>query len=594
MSTWKMVIRSGKELMQIQPLVQILQWLCMAGQSAAAAAVTWLTARLIGALSDPSPAGEGWLLLSGEICGLLLFSELANSIFYYCMVCGDAAAARTLEQKLGEKAAVLPLLVMEDEQVLNQLQRAKSSIEQGRFSELLLSVENLAAEGLKTLGLLAVLMAFHPALAAISMGSVLPRFVTRLLRGKEFYRLKRFQAPLERKREYLYGLFANPRAVREMRLYGMAGYLEKKLWAVRDERNRQVWEFRKKDVRSMTGCELICRGGYLGSILLTIWLAVEGQVDFGMAAAALGSFSAFQTSAGYFLVSLGRMPECVAFVSDYYSFMDLRETENGTEKFPADFDAITANQVCFSYPGTKAAALRSVTFSVRKNQTVAIVGENGGGKTTLARLLLGIYQPAGGEIRYGDQQLEQTDRNDFYGNVSVLLQDFVRYELSARENVGISRWEALEETEEIDELLEGAGLADLAGSERREMVLGKEFGDRTLSGGQWQRLALARCMFRKGNILLLDEPTAALDPVAETEILNLFLELSRGKTAVIVSHRIGICRKVDRIIVMKDGQVAEMGNHETLLGMRGEYYRLYMAQRKWYAPEGRSSNGYEG
>ncbi len=185
-------------------------------------------------------------------------------------------------------------------------------------------------------------------------------------------------------------------------------------------------------------------------------------------------------------------------------------------------------------------------------------------------------------------------RNDFYGNVSVLLQDFVRYELSARENVGISRWEALEETAEIDELLERAGLVDLAGSERREMVLGKEFGDRTLSGGQWQRLALARCMFRKGNILLLDEPTAALDPVAETEILNLFLELSRGKTAVIVSHRIGICRKVDRIIVMKDGQVAEMGNHETLLGMRGEYYRLYMAQRKWYAPEGRSSNGYEG
>ena len=135
MSTWKMVIRSGKELMQIQPLVQILQWLCMAGQSAAAAAVTWLTARLIGALSDPSPTGEGWLLLSGEICGLLLFSELANSIFYYCMVCGDAAAARTLEQKLGEKAAALPLLVMEDEQVLNQLQRAKSSIEHGRFSE---------------------------------------------------------------------------------------------------------------------------------------------------------------------------------------------------------------------------------------------------------------------------------------------------------------------------------------------------------------------------------------------------------------------------------------------------------------------------
>ena len=135
-------------------------------------------------------------------------------------------------------------------------------------------------------------------------------------------------------------------------------------------------------MRSMTGCELICRGGYLGSILLTIWLAVEGQVDFGMAAAALGSFSAFQTSAGYFLVSLGRMPECAAFVSDYYSFMDLRETENGTEKFPADFDAITANQVCFSYPGAKAAALRSVTFSVRKNQTVAIVGENGSGKTT--------------------------------------------------------------------------------------------------------------------------------------------------------------------------------------------------------------------
>lgn len=209
-----------------------------------------------------------------------------------------------------------------------------------------------------------------------------------------------------------------------------------------------------------------------------------------------------------------------------------------------------------------------------------MVGENGSGKTTLAKLLARLYQAESGSIFFGTQDICELDLNDFYRHISIVSQDFVKYEMSVRENIAVSDWREMENTDKIRRTLEAVGLGELASEGGLEEMLGTEFGGRELSVGQWQRAAIARGLFKSSSLIILDEPTAALDPVMETEVLRMYLEMAREKTAVIISHRIGICREADKIIVMKDGRAVEVGDHEELMEKRGEYYRMYMLRRK--------------
>ena len=301
-----------------------------------------------------------------------------------------------------------------------------------------------------------------------------------------------------------------------------------------------------------------------------------------MLAASLMAFSSFQLAAKYFLISLGRLPECAAFVRDYYDFIDIYEDVRGTEKFDSNFDKINVKNISFSYPNTDYLAISNISLDIKKNESIAIVGNNGSGKTTLVKLLTGLYKTQKGEILYGVQNINNFEPVGFYLNVSIVSQDFVKYEMTLRENIAISDWKHLDDTDKIQELLKQMDLPEFSSKEALDMLLGSEFDGRDLSIGQWQKLAIARGMFKNSSMIVLDEPTAALDPIMETTILKMFLQIAKEKTAIIVSHRIGICREVDKIIVMKSGKVVEIGNHNELLAKKGEYYQLYKMQQKWY------------
>ena len=474
------------------------------------------------------------------------------------------------------------MICYENTETNNMLKRAKNCIEQERFSDLSLSVFNILAEFLKVNGTLLVLAGFHPVLVGISLLSVFPYLIVRLVRGKEFYELKRYQAAGERRRNYLYHLFGDKQAVKELRIFEIEDYIEQKMYAARDNMKQEVWNFKKRDMRSLLICEIFCKSGYLLSIFSTILLLLHQVLDVGMMAAALVAFTSFQTAAKYFLVSLGRIPECAAFVKDYYDFMDMEEAEKETEKLCSDFDSIKVKQLSFSYPGRKTPAVSNLSFTIKRNEVVAIVGNNGSGKTTLVKLLTGLYQAQKGQIYYGRQNLRSLDPEEFYKQISFVSQDFIKYELTVRENIGIGDWKQMENTDKIYMLLHQVGLETFISQASVNQLLGNEFGGRELSVGQWQKLAIARGMMKDSSVIFLDEPTAALDPLMETKVLKMFLKIAREKTAIIVSHRIGICKEVDKIIVMKEGKIAEIGNHEKLLAEKGEYYRLYTMQQKWY------------
>lgn len=576
----KLLLRSLRDIHRIVPRTLVLQIICMMLQSLMAAITIWLTSVFLNLVHQKDFKSS--LICFCMILAVFVLSEVANSIFYSCMVRIDFQTGQQLQIELGEKGTRLSMICYENTETNNMLKRAKNCIEQERFSDLSLSVFNILAEFLKVNGTLLVLAGFHPVLVGISLLSVFPYLIVRLVRGKEFYELKRYQAAGERRRNYLYHLFGDKQAVKELRIFEIEDYIEQKMYAARDNMKQEVWNFKKRDMRSLLICEIYCKSGYLLSIFSTILLLLHQVLDVGMMAAALVAFTSFQTAAKYFLVSLGRIPECAAFVKDYYDFMDMEEAEKGTEKLCSDFDSIKVKQLSFSYPGRKTPAVSNLSFTIKRNEVVAIVGNNGSGKTTLVKLLTGLYQAQKGQIYYGRQNLRSLDPEEFYKQISFVSQDFIKYELTVRENIGIGDWKQMENTDKIYMLLHQVGLETFISQASVNQLLGNEFGGRELSVGQWQKLAIARGMMKDSSVIFLDEPTAALDPLMETKVLKMFLKIAREKTAIIVSHRIGICKEVDKIIVMKEGKIAEIGNHEKLLAEKGEYYRLYTMQQKWY------------
>lgn len=576
----KLLLRSLRDIHRIVPRTLVLQIICMMLQSLMAAITIWLTSVFLNLVHQKDFKSS--LICFCMILAVFVLSEVANSIFYSCMVRIDFQTGQQLQIELGEKGTRLSMICYENTETNNMLKRAKNCIEQERFSDLSLSVFNILAEFLKVNGTLLVLAGFHPVLVGISLLSVFPYLIVRLVRGKEFYELKRYQAAGERRRNYLYHLFGDKQAVKELRIFEIEDYIEQKMYAARDNMKQEVWNFKKHDMRSLLICEIFCKSGYLLSIFSTILLLLHQVLDVGMMAAALVAFTSFQTAAKYFLVSLGRIPECAAFVKDYYDFMDMEEAEKGTEKLCSDFDSIKVKQLSFSYPGRKTPAVSNLSFTIKRNEVVAIVGNNGSGKTTLVKLLTGLYQAQKGQIYYGRQNLRSLDPEEFYKQISFVSQDFIKYELTVRENIGIGDWKQMENTDKIYMLLHQVGLETFISQASVNQLLGNEFGGRELSVGQWQKLAIARGMMKDSSVIFLDEPTAALDPLMETKVLKMFLKIAREKTAIIVSHRIGICKEVDKIIVMKEGKIAEIGNHEKLLAEKGEYYRLYTMQQKWY------------
>lgn len=575
-----LLFRSLKDIRRIAPRSLIMQVICMMLQSVLVAVNTWLVSVFLNHVYTKDLKTS--MIYLGVIWGVFVASEVSNSVFYACMVKIDSKVGMQLGIELGEKGGRLSLIQYEDVEINNRLKRAQDCIEHGRFSDLSLSVFNILAEVLKVGSTLFILARFSLLLALVSLLSVVPYFVVRLIRGKEFYELKKYQAAGERRRNYLYDLFGDKRVVKELRIFGIESYIEEKLYQTRDAMNQELWDFKKRDICSFLLCEILCKCGYVLSIIIAILLLLNHRLDFGMLAASLVAFTSFQLAAKYFLISLGRIPECAAFVRDYYDFIDIDEDVHGTEKFEPNFDKINVKNVCFAYPNTDHLTISDISLDIKKNESIAIVGNNGSGKTTLVKLLTDLYKVQEGEILYGTQNIKDLETKEFYQNVSIVSQDFVKYEMTLQENIGISDWKQMGNTDKIQELLKQMDLPELSEVDTLNTLLGSEFDGRDLSIGQWQKLAIARGMFKESSIIVLDEPTAALDPIMETTILKMFLQIAKEKTAIIVSHRIGICREVDKIIVMKKGKVVEIGNHDELLAKKGEYYQLYKMQQKWY------------
>lgn len=481
--------------------------------------------------------------------------------------------------RLYEKLADMPLILFEDVEFLNKKQRAERAVNDEILPMVFYESLQIISAAAATFSVAVVLTKYSIWLLPLSLLSVLPFYITRLVRGKKFYQIRSMQAKGTRKLSYLWGLFTNKDSVKEMRTMGFDGYITDKWTETHDEVRDEMWKIERNDAVSLIFCNILCILGYVISLLVVLWLVLHGDVSIGLLGASMSAFSSMQSATRSFLIYLGQFPEKLSYASDYYTFLDITTDDNGTAIFPKFKEQITLKNVSFQYPNSHKYAVNNINLNVKKGEKVAIVGENGSGKTTLSKLILGMYPEQSGSILYDGERIAKFSKESFYDSVSAVAQDYVAYKLTLRENVALSDVSHMMCDSKITKALRYAGF-DL--SFCLDEPMGREFGGKELSGGQWQKVAIARGLFKNSDIIFFDEPTSALDPLMEAEVLSSFLKAAKDKTALLISHRVGLCKYVDRIVVMKNGKIVEVGPHKELLSAGGEYARLYTSQESWY------------
>ncbi|MCG8500200.1 MAG: ABC transporter ATP-binding protein/permease [Firmicutes bacterium] len=582
-STIKIIVKVYKSVLEIIPIQGIIVPFYYMVQGVFPAFITMISASLFDNVYNYIESGKDFerivlfaiILLTGYsiqyIFRAIVSIPLNAGLYEKC--------SSFFRLKIAQKLAKIPLVNFENPEILNMKNRAQECVNREDLSAIFRMSSVFITNIISTVSVIIILINYHIWFLPISFLSVIPYFINRMIRGKEFYKLKYFQANKIRMRDYLFSLFTQKETVKEMRVMNFDSYIMKKWENVRDDVNEELWKFYKNECLSMMLCDFIRITGYAASIILSFILVINGELSIGVFGASIVAFSSVQSSIRAFLVEFGRIPEHIGFAKEYYNFLDIDEENDGEKLKIKQISTININNVSFNYPNSSCSAIKNVSLDIRKNETIAIIGENGSGKTTLSKLLLGIYKPTNGKILYNNQYLNNMDKAFLYKKISVVAQNFIRYKLSFRENIAISNIDKINEDEDIIHI---SLTNDINVTDNIDQILSKEFNGIELSGGQWQKIAIARAMFKNHEMIILDEPTSALDPIIETEILDKFIQLSKNKISIIISHRVGVCTKVDRIIVMKKGRIVEIGNHEELLKKNGEYSRLFKEQRKWY------------
>ena len=489
--------------------------------------------------------------------------------------------------RLMEHAATLDLEDFEDSELQDRLERARRQAagRTGLIGQLFSQVQDVVT--IASFG--AGLVIYAPWLIALLAIALLPAFVGEAHFNAQSYSLNFARTPERRELDYVRQTGASAETAKEVKIFGLNRFLIERYRALAAsffEANRRI-ALRRAGWGSLLSA--IGTVAYYVAYAYIVWRTLHGEFTIGDLTFLAGSFRRLRNLLEGLLMGFSQVAGQALYLDDLFSFFEIRpEIVNPPDPrpFPVPIrQGFAFENVGFRYPGAARWAVRGLTFELRAGEILALVGENGAGKTTLVKLLARLYDPDEGRILLDGHDLREYDLFALRANVGVIFQDFVRYHFTAADNIAVGRIEARDDRPRIVAAAERS-LADevinrLPGG--YDQVLGKRF--RTgidLSGGEWQKVAIARAYMRDAELLILDEPTAALDARAEFEVFQRFKELSRGKTVVLISHRFSSVRMADRIVVLVDGAVEAMGTHAELLERGGRYAELFELQAAGY------------
>ncbi len=434
-----------------------------------------------------------------------------------------------------------------------------------------------------------ILLRFNPWIALILFGATIPSFLAQSHYSQLSFRILSWRAPEARQLNYLEYVLTDYDSVKEVKLFKLGEPLLQRY-------NTLFWKFLREDQgiaqrRSLTAFAwgLLSTASYYLSYAWIVLQAVGRMITLGDMTLYLALFRQSQNTFEGLFDSISQLYENALFMSNLFAFLSLEPQMVQSTKpkaVPTKIQqGIQFRNVSFKYPGIDAYALRNVNLCIHPGEKLALVGANGAGKTTLVKLLTRLYDPTEGQILLDGVDLREYDLNELRQRIGVIFQDFVKYHLPARENIGFGQIEALADEPRILSASERGGAHSIITSlpQGYDTQLGRWFREgRELSGGQWQKIALARAFMRDSEVLVLDEPTASLDAENEYAIFQKFRELTEGKMAVLISHRFSTVRMADRIAVIDDGTIKELGTHQELVALGGTYARLFTIQAEGY------------
>ena len=518
------------------------------------------------------------LLLGAAVTLEQVFNRAFARFINIAFMKGEHAMQIPLNEVCGQMEPV----EFEDPEILDQIGKAVSGAT--KCPDFVISLLFILGDIPHTIILGIYFYTLRPMLAWSVLLVFIPIMLSQILKITLFKELEDEVAPIRRENDYYDRCISHRDYFKETRLLGGYFYFAKKF---RESLNAYCKIKGKKEVRSglyelISHILTLC--GYIGVLFLLFDSVMNGYITIGAFAAAFASIGALVDTLdmiitydiGDAMKSYGAVRNFIEFVSDPPAKKASAVIKNR--------GLVRLENVRFTYPGANQETIKGITFEIHPGETLAVVGENGAGKSTLMRLITGQYLATSGTVTADGQDLSQMDMPSRFAGVSATFQKFGRYRMTATENITLSTGEFHKST-----ILRCASDADVHLDDKQtfpqgmDTMLSREFGGVDLSGGQWQRVAVARGLYRNHSLIILDEPTAAIDPVEETRLYKRFSEISHGKTSIIVTHRLGSARIADRILVLRDGQIDDVGTHEELISKGGYYARLYESQAEWYA-----------
>ena len=565
---------------------------------------------LVGALLPASQAWVGKLIVDGVVASIQRGAapEQVRSVFVYLIIelalfllsAGLNQARRLIQQLIqlqlanrirGEiihKALNLDLAFFEHPDFYDRLQNARR--ESGYKPVDLINDTFLIVQNTITLISFAVLLLrFSPWLVIILLITSIPAFIAETRFAEEGFRLLTYRAPETRQINYLSRLLTEDTSAKEIKLFNLGETLLARYMSLFEKFFHEDKSLALRRAVAGFSLGLIATLGFYGSYAWIVWQTVHGRISLGDMTLYLTIFRQGQSTFQGILSGIGSIYENNLFMANLFDFLGLKpqmKVAAGTQKLPVPLrQGIEFLGVGFRYPDSEEWALRDIDLTIHPGEKIALVGPNGAGKTTLIKLLSRLYDPTEGTILIDGIDIRELDPLDLRQRIGVIFQDFVRYHLAASENIGFGQIEALNRLEQIIESARKSGAHSIIENlpDGYQTMLGRWFhGGHELSVGQWQKIALARAFMRDAEILVLDEPTASLDAETEYEIFRRFQELTVGKMAILISHRFSTVRMADRIAVIQEGRIAEIGSHHDLLNQGGIYGHLFSLQAEGY------------
>lgn len=527
-----------------------------------------------------------WTLVGLEFGLAIGSTALARAVSLMDGLLGDLFANRT-SVRLMEHAATLDLEQFEDATFYDKLERARRQTT-GRtvlLSGVFGQVQELISVGFLTAGL----AVYNPWLILLILVAVTPSFIGDNYFNQRSYSLSRSWTPERRELDYLRYVGASDETAKEVKIFGLSGFLIDRF------RSLSMEYFRKnRDLaisRAGWGVVLTALGtaGYYGAYVWIVMRAVNGQISLGDLTFLAGSFRQVRGSLEGILLQFSSLTQEAIYLQDlfdYFAIKPLIHSPRTSRSFPNPIrEGFVFENVGFKYTNSERWALRNLSFTLQAGEKLALVGENGAGKTTLVKLLARLYDPAEGRILLDGYDLREYDLGDLRRNIGVIFQDYTRFKMSAGINIAVGDVDERTNQPRIETSAERSladtVIAKLAGG--YDQQLGRSFNKGVeLSGGEWQKVALGRAYMRDAQLIILDEPTAALDARAEYEVFQRFIQLTEGRSAVIISHRFSTVRMADRILVLEHGTLLEIGSHYELLEQDGRYAELFGLQARGY------------